>query len=153
MVLMKILGNFPVKHSFEVPYSSTFANFLGVQKTTHFSSLVWNHSLKSVPAYFELFVYLDVFSITQFYFDNYLSFLLTFVPHHCDCLFDTFWRPLGNLDIDMLVSASALQNFIFPWQIFLKKQYIYDQYNFYAQLFGTSITLLQLLIYSYPLVF
>ena len=36
MVLMKILGNFPIKHSFGVPYSSTFANFLGVQKTTRF---------------------------------------------------------------------------------------------------------------------
>ena len=36
MVLMKILGNFPIKHSFGVRYSSTFANFLGAQKTTRF---------------------------------------------------------------------------------------------------------------------
>ena len=128
-----------------------------------FSSLVWNHlGIRwhvvffvhlSVPAYFVLFAYLDVFSITQFNFGNYLSFLLTFVPHHCDCLFDTFKRPFGNLGIHILVSASTLQKFIFPLQSFLKKQYIYGQYNFYAQLFSTSITLLQLLIYSYPLMF
>ena len=52
------------------------------------------------------FVYLDVFSQTQFCFDEYLSFILTFVADYCDCLYGTFWRPSGTLCIDILVSAS-----------------------------------------------
>ena len=36
------------------------------------------------------FVYLDVFSQTQFCFDEYLSFILTFVPDFCDCLCGTY---------------------------------------------------------------
>ena len=46
----------------------------------------------SVPANFVTVVHLDVFCLTQFYFDKYLSFILNFVPHYCDCLCDTFLK-------------------------------------------------------------
>ena len=44
----------------------------------------------SVPADFVLFVYLDVFCLTPFCFEEYLLFTLTFVAQHWDCLCDTF---------------------------------------------------------------
>ena len=78
---------------------------------------------------FPLFVpfYLGVFSQLNFASVNICH--LTFVIHHCDCLCDTFQRPFGNLSIDMLVSASTLQNFIFPLQ------------KLFAKIFLTNITL------------
>ena len=70
----------------------------------------------SFPRYFEPFVDLDVFSPTQFYFYDYVSFLLIFVLHHCDCLCNTFWRPFENLGIRWVAPRST-KPFISPRSI------------------------------------
>ena len=75
----------------------------------------------SFPSNFLPFVYLDVFSLSQFCFDGYLSFILAFLPHYCDSLSDTSERPFGNISIYMSASASTLQHFIFLLQNYLKK--------------------------------
>ena len=99
-----------------------------------FPSLTWKilSAANFVP-----FVYLDVFCLTPFYFDKYLPFILTFVA---------IW-PFGNLCIDILTSASTAKFYFSLTKSYWKsKTFTYDHYNFCAHLFGTSITLLQLLI-------
>ena len=99
-----------------------------------FPSLTWK--ILSA-ANFVSFVYLDVFCLTPFYFDKYLPFILTFVA---------IW-PFGNLCIDVLTSASTAKFYFSLTKSYWKsKTFTYDHYNFCAHLFGTSITLLQLLI-------
>ena len=99
-----------------------------------FPSLTWK--ILSA-ANFVSFVYLDVFCLTPFYFDKYLPFILTFVA---------IW-PFGNLCIDILTSTSTAKFYFSLTKSYWKsKTFTYDHYNFCAHLFGTSITLLQLLI-------
>ena len=73
----------------------------------------------SVLANFVTVVHLDVFCLTQFYFDKYLSFILNFVPHYCDCLCDTFlkaiWKSVHwhfNISINNKVLFFSYKNFI-----------------------------------------
>ena len=109
------------------------------------------------------------FSLTRFCFDEYLSYILTFAPHYCDCLCDTFWRPFenqGSISISIssyiLVSASTLQNCLFLLQNFFEKtkhlrmiqllySIIWQQYQFaiithFSMIFFSSIQ-------RHPLVF
>ena len=53
--------------------------------------------------------------------DKYLSYILTFVTPYWDCLCDKFQKQFGNLHIDIFVSPSTLQNFIFPLQKYFEK--------------------------------
>ena len=71
------------------------------------SRLIYTHF--SVPANFLPFVYLDDFYLTQFCFDEYLSFILTFVPHYFVAHYDV---PLLNISINSQVLFFPYKNFI-----------------------------------------
>ena len=87
------------------------------------------------------------FSLTQFCFDEYLSFLLTFVPHYCDF----FFVPHSKGDLEFSALTSWYQHWhgkilFFPYKIFFKKMKQLWPYSSCSHLFGASITLVQLFI-------
>ena len=125
------------------------------------SSLVWNYLGMWCDVYYTflspcklcslcLFRY---FSVNQFCFYEYLSFLSTFVPYYHDFLCDTFQSLFKNLDIGTLTSASTLGNQhslskvfwkIKPlWPIQLMCSFIWHHYHF------STITHFSMIFFSY----
>ena len=87
------------------------------------------------------------FSLTQFCFDEYLSFLLTFVPYYCDPFLSHILKVTWNSRHWHLGISIDTGKFYFSLTKFsLKKWNSYDQYSSCSHLFGASITLVQLFI-------
>ena len=86
-----------------------FLSFFKYRRTQLVAFVIWKSRcvVFCLPKHWNMFVRVLFVTYLKVFFDEYLSFILTFVLHYCDSLCDTFYRPFGNLYIDILTLAST----------------------------------------------
>ena len=76
---------------------------------------------QSIQTLYHLFC-LDIFFITQFCFDENLPFILTFVPHYCDCMQHILKTISKSRHLHLSISIDTAKFYISLTKVFWKNK-------------------------------